>query len=165
MRRLATRLGLAGLAVVMVVSTGASNVGCAPPTSSRSSSSSSTHWKYGSVNEEVTQSNIKKTICKAGYTKTIRPPVSYTNKMKEKLMREQDWKGPRPILDHYIPLQGGGDPDDKKNFLLQTKKDSYKKDAVEDKMHDDICDGKVSLRKAQLAMSQGWENYERNVRR
>ena len=36
----------------------------------------------GVVNPKVTQDNIQKTICVSGYTKTIRPPVSYTNKLK-----------------------------------------------------------------------------------
>ena len=35
---------------------------------------------------EVKQSTIKKTICKSGWTATIRPPVSYTNALKIKQM-------------------------------------------------------------------------------
>jgi hypothetical protein len=31
----------------------------------------------GATNPKVTQANIKRTICKAGWTKTIRPPSSY----------------------------------------------------------------------------------------
>jgi hypothetical protein len=36
----------------------------------------------GALNPKVRQSTIKKTICKSGWTKTIRPPVSYTNALK-----------------------------------------------------------------------------------
>ena len=36
----------------------------------------------GVLNPVVTQSNIKDNICKSGWTDTIRPPVSYTNKLK-----------------------------------------------------------------------------------
>jgi len=36
----------------------------------------------GALNPKVRQSTIKKTICKSGWTKTIRPPVGYTNALK-----------------------------------------------------------------------------------
>jgi hypothetical protein len=36
----------------------------------------------GATNPDVTQSNIKKTICKPHWTKTIRPRSSYTNSLK-----------------------------------------------------------------------------------
>jgi hypothetical protein len=37
----------------------------------------------GALNPKVRQSTIKKTICVRGGTKTVRPPVSYTNALKE----------------------------------------------------------------------------------
>ena len=36
----------------------------------------------GATNPAVTQANIQQTICKANYTATIRPPASYTTKLK-----------------------------------------------------------------------------------
>jgi hypothetical protein len=42
----------------------------------------------GAINETVTQANIRATICKKGWTRTIRPPVSYTNRLKHQLMRK-----------------------------------------------------------------------------
>jgi hypothetical protein len=33
----------------------------------------------GVVNPDVTQANIGSTICRHGWTRTIRPPVEYTN--------------------------------------------------------------------------------------
>ena len=36
----------------------------------------------GATNPQVTQANIKSTICKSGWTATIRPPVSVTDKLK-----------------------------------------------------------------------------------
>ena len=36
----------------------------------------------GVYNPDVTQETIQSTICVSGYTSTIRPPVSYTDKLK-----------------------------------------------------------------------------------
>jgi len=38
----------------------------------------------GVLNPDVTQGNIRSTVCKSGWTTTIRPPVSYTNALKAK---------------------------------------------------------------------------------
>jgi hypothetical protein len=37
----------------------------------------------GMTNPNVTQANIKTTICKSGWTDTIRPPASYTTTLKQ----------------------------------------------------------------------------------
>ena len=38
----------------------------------------------GALNASITQENIQSTICVKGYTKPIRPPANYTNKLKKK---------------------------------------------------------------------------------
>src|SRR5689334_25445356 len=42
----------------------------------------------GVLNPAVVQSNIASTICRHGWTKTIRPPVAYTNALKAKGIRQ-----------------------------------------------------------------------------
>ena len=37
----------------------------------------------GAINPNVTQANITSTICVSGWTKTVRPPTSVTNRMKK----------------------------------------------------------------------------------
>src|SRR5438132_9110624 len=61
----------------------------------------------GATNPAVTQANIKSTICVQGYTKTIRPPVSYTNPLKFRLMASYGQNGPPSAyeLDHLISLE------------------------------------------------------------
>ena len=44
----------------------------------------------GVANPDVTSATTAITICKSGWTRTIRPPVSYTNDLKRKQMREYD---------------------------------------------------------------------------
>jgi hypothetical protein len=41
----------------------------------------------GVVNPDVTQANIRTTICRRGWTATVCPPVDYTNALKVKQMR------------------------------------------------------------------------------
>ena len=72
----------------------------------------------GVLNPDVTQANIDSTICVTGWTKTIRPPTSYTNALKQKQMREygvgrsaSDYQE-----DHLISLELGGHPTDPRNL-------------------------------------------------
>src|SRR5256885_8433945 len=40
------------------------------------------HCTPGGFDRGVTQRNIKQTICHPGYSRTVRPPTSYTNRLK-----------------------------------------------------------------------------------
>src|SRR5258708_37258786 len=42
----------------------------------------------GEIDTRVQQSNIKTTICVSGYTKSVRPPTTYTNALKVEQIRE-----------------------------------------------------------------------------
>lgn len=35
----------------------------------------------GAINPDITQENIRQTVCVKGFTKTIRPPAYFTNKL------------------------------------------------------------------------------------
>jgi hypothetical protein len=59
----------------------------------------------GALNPAVMPSKIKQTICKSGWTSTVRPPTSYTGPLKTKLMRAYGVGGRSPAgfeLDHLI---------------------------------------------------------------
>ena len=65
----------------------------------------------GSTNPAVTQANIHDTICRAGWTATVRPPVTVTDKIKAASARAYGLGADaRGELDHEIPLELGGDP-------------------------------------------------------
>ena len=55
----------------------------------------------GVLNPDVTQANIGSTICVRGWTRTVRPPVDYTNALKLKQMRAYGEPGP------LVGLPGG----------------------------------------------------------
>ncbi len=113
------------------------------------------------VNPDVTQGTVDSTICQHGYTRSIRPPVSFTNSVKIALMREEglplELIGDK-ILDHKISLSVGGAPSDLRNLVLQDRDDSYAKDRVEHCLREAICTGRTTLRDAQQAIWRDWRS-------
>ena len=88
----------------------------------------------------VVVTTSKATLCVSGYSKTVRPPTSYTNKLKK------EWtpsfhKPSEYELDHYVPISVGGSPTDPNNLWLQKWDDARKKDVQEKMLHDDMCKG------------------------
>lgn len=102
------------------------------------------------ANPAVTQANIAKTICVKGWTATVRPSVSYTSRIKRQMCVAQGVKTcSADILDHIIPIEVGGSPDNAKNFQLQTKADAAVKDQRENQARQDVCTHRVTLAQAQ----------------
>lgn len=116
----------------------------------------------GANNPAVTQSNIRTTICKAGYTGTVRPSEDYTNKLKLKLLPLYHHQINDPLdfeLDHLIPLEIGGAPSDQKNLWPQPysgKWGARKKDVVEKKLNRMVCAGTITLDVARNDISTNW---------
>lgn len=119
----------------------------------------------GAVNLHVQQSNIHKTICVSGYTKTIRPPVAYTEPLKRKEVVAYGNSFGQSLrnyeYDHLIPLELGGDPKNVKNLWPEPIKvpgghGAFGKDAVENKLHKQVCDGTMTLKRARYIMRHDW---------
>ena len=116
----------------------------------------------GVANPNVTQDNIKQTVCVSGWTKTIRPATSYTNKLKLEQIKEYGYKDTNPKNyeeDHLISLQLGGHPTDPKNLWPQPYNQQCGariKDVVETRLKRLMCDGKLSLVEAQKAIATNW---------
>ncbi|WP_024516824.1 hypothetical protein [Bradyrhizobium sp. Tv2a-2] len=121
----------------------------------------------GAVNPDITQDNIGETICansRGGHwsTKSIRPPASYTTKLKKKQLA--DWgyedKNPRHYEeDHIISLEIGGAPRDPKNLFPQPYAGEWGarvKDKLEQRLNKLVCDGTLTLKEAQAAISSDW---------
>ena len=87
----------------------------------------------GALNPRVRQSTIKKTICKSGWTKKIRPPVSYTNalKIKQMVLYEETGSPSEYEEDHFIPLELGGAPRNPKNLWPEPRSQSKLSDPLE----------------------------------
>jgi hypothetical protein len=106
----------------------------------------------GVLNPDVTQATIHATICVRGWTKTIRPPTSYTNELKQKQMREYGVRGAPSEYqeDHLISLELGGHPIDPRNLWPEPYPRASEVDAIENELNDQVCSGDLSLEQAQL---------------
>ena len=124
----------------------------------------------GAVNPNVTQANIHQTVCVAGWTKTIRPPASYTNKLKLEQMAAQHLTG-KPAdyeEDHFISLEIGGHPTDPLNLWPQPYAGPHgarEKDQVEDELHRRLCDGTMTLLDVQACIRADWVACGRKIGR
>lgn len=110
----------------------------------------------GAIDPAVTQANIGATICRAGYTSTVRPPEAQTEAFKwnvaEPAYGQHDVSGE---LDHLIPLELGGD-NDAKNLWVEAGPIPNTKDAVENALNQAVCSGQVTLRTAQREIARNW---------
>ncbi len=114
----------------------------------------------GSFDPSVTQANIATTICKSGYTATVRPPSSSTDKAKKSLYTAYGVPtGTVSELDHLVSLEIGGS-NDVANLWPEVGKIPNPKDSVENALHKAVCAGKVTLAAAQQAIATNWQTAE-----
>ncbi|MBO0822446.1 MAG: hypothetical protein J2P27_01145 [Actinobacteria bacterium] len=111
----------------------------------------------GAINPAVHQDNIASTICKSGWTKTVRPPTSLTNRIKLQIDRAYGLPtNTQGELDHHVSLELGGAPDDPRNLWVEPGKIPNPKDAVENKLNGAVCAGLIPLTTAQTALAHSW---------
>jgi hypothetical protein len=160
------------LVSVIVVFTGA---WCLPSMSGASPASSGLprHAQTpGAINPAVTQGTISSTICVSGYTRTIRPPSSYTTGLKrQQLAAGYNLNGDLSTYDyeedHLVPLEVGGNPTSVKNLWPEPRHilwSAAKKDRLENTIHSLICSGALSLRAGQRIFETNWEaGYQKYI--
>src|SRR6478736_3366179 len=109
----------------------------------------------GALNPDVTQSTIAATICRRGWTRTIRPPVSYTNDLKRTGLRAYGLRGPPSGFqeDHLISLELGGHPTDPRNLWPEPYPRAADVDRIENELNALVCSGRITLVQAQLRES------------
>lgn len=122
----------------------------------------------GAVASDVTQANIQQTICVPGYSASVRPPASLTNKFKYDIAYPAygyDGSGSTTELDHLVSLELGG-ASVEQNLWPEPKGAADKhggvnndKDAVENRAHRAVCDGAVPLATAQQMIASNWVQF------
>ena len=119
----------------------------------------------GAIDTHINQANIDTTICTSGYTATVRPPVTYTNKLKADQLngtyKQFTDKNPASYEeDHLISLEIGGSPTDPKNLWPEPYAGigARIKDQIENKLHSLVCSHKMTLAQAQKEISTNWYN-------
>jgi len=112
----------------------------------------------GVINPAINAGNLKDTVCKPGWTATVRPPTPYTNKLKV-----QDTPPGSKVadgeLDHLLSIEDGGSPDSPQNLWWMTYNDHYSarvKDVLETKVKRLVCAGTITLDQARAALAPNW---------
>ena len=105
----------------------------------------------GVLNPDVTQATIRSTVCRRGWTKTIRPPVDYTNGLKREQMRAYGETGSLAGFqeDHLISLELGGNATDPRNLWPQPYPRAGDDDKIENQLNAEVCSGRLTLAQAQ----------------
>jgi hypothetical protein len=118
----------------------------------------------GAVDPHVTPSDMASTICRAGWTATVRPPEDVTGPEKVASAAAYGYTGPFSTAeyDHLVPLELGGDPNDPANLWVEPNdlpdatSTRNGKDALEATLHRLVCAGDLPLATAQRAIASDW---------
>ncbi len=118
----------------------------------------------GATNPAVNQGNIAQTICVNGWAATVRPESTLTTALEglqlgAGYVHRGDTNPADYEEDHIIPLELGGAPADSRNLWPEPNNspDGAKvKDVLENKLHDLVCTGSLSLVVAQKAVASDW---------
>jgi len=124
---------------------------CGGGRASRSAVVASWALTPGVLNPVVTQATIGATICRTGWTRTVRPPVSYTNDLKRRQLRVYGLRGPPSAYqeDHLISLELGGHPTDPRNLWPEPYPRASAVDRIENQLNHRVCTGSLTLAAAQ----------------
>ncbi len=100
-------------------------------------------------------------LCTVGYSASVRPPVSYTEPIKRRLMAGQHLTGKVSDyeLDHEVPLELGGAPRDLRNLWMEPLNGpggAHAKDVEENQLHHAVCTGSMTLAGAQRRILADW---------
>lgn len=109
----------------------------------------------GSYDPQMTPARI----CAPGYrTASYRPPTYQTARAKYEIVEPAyGMYDVRGELDHLVPLELGGS-NDLSNLWVEVGGIPNPKDEVENRLHDEVCSGQISLRVAQAWIAADWRN-------
>jgi hypothetical protein len=110
----------------------------------------------GMTDPRVSQENIRDTICRRGWTRTVRPPRDVTDAIKRNLAADRGVNVRDYELDHVVPLDLGGAPADLRNLRLQPWPEARAKDSLEVELSKAVCLGSVTLTDAQHQIAHDW---------
>jgi hypothetical protein len=130
----------------------------------------------GAVDGSVTQDDLARTVCAAGFARAVRPPQSITERFKYSSMKE--YAASHPVwsyeLDHLVPLEIGGSSDTRN---LWPEPDDHpwpgvanSKDIVEGELHELVCNAVhdrayLPLSLAQRLVAVDWTTALERARR
>jgi hypothetical protein len=125
------------------------------------------HCTGGALNPAVRQATIHTTICRRGYSSSIRPSTSVTGPEKLASIRAYGLhrRPGRYEYDHLISLELGGAANDRRNLWPEPGASPNLKDKVENYLHSRVCANRISLARAQHIIALGWVPfYKHNLK-
>ena len=122
------------------------------------------HCTPGALNPAVTQATIRSTVCRSGWSSTVRPPLSITEPEKLASMAAYGDRGSASSYeyDHDVPLELGGAVNDPRNLWPEPDYPSQSgfylnpKDHLEQALNRLVCDGEMTLSRAQGLIAADW---------
>ena len=135
----------------------------------------------GAIDQRVTQANLASTVCKSGYTASVRPSATVSAQLKRTVLTAYGIplsQTSKYELDHLVMLGIGGHPTALENLFPQLwdgQNGAHRKDAVENRAQDALCcpfraqkaacsAPTVTLGELQRAMASDWRAVGRNLR-
>lgn len=111
----------------------------------------------GAISPAVRQSNLTATICRAGYTGSLRPSADITTPEKRGNAQSYDYRGDLAgaEYDYVVPLELGGDPNDARNLWIHPAGQNGRTD-VGRRLNALVCGGGMTLAAAQEAIAHDW---------
>ncbi|GAC1359761.1 MAG: hypothetical protein NVSMB3_07460 [Acidobacteriaceae bacterium] len=113
----------------------------------------------------VVRTTDVQSICHGGSTKQFRPPVSYTEALKQQGIVEYGYTDTSLASyeeDHLISLELGGDGFSPQNLWPEPHTgsfNSFQKDQVENWLHTQICSGAMAVVDVQHGVATNWKQY------
>lgn len=98
-------------------------------------------------------------VCPHANTAAIRPPASYTSKLKVEQIKQYgyaDTQASNYEEDHLLSLELGGDPISPQNLWPEFGSSPNEKDKVENLLHARVCAGQITLVEAQREITSDW---------
>ncbi|MDQ6752917.1 MAG: hypothetical protein M3017_05790 [Actinomycetota bacterium] len=123
----------------------------------------------GAIDPAVTQDNLASTICKSGYTTTVRAPVADTDKVKVLSLRQY---GQTPAFttefDHELSRSSSAAPTQyrtcgRSRTVQEPPGTTNPKDPVETQLNKAVCSHKIALAAAQNAIAHNWVTAEKDL--
>jgi hypothetical protein len=122
------------------------------------------HCTAGAANPVVTQATLSSTICRSGWTSTVRPASSITEREKFASMAAYGLRGSASTYeyDHLVPLELGGAVNDPRNLWPEQNypmpSGFYRnpKDRLENVLKRMVCHGAMKLAQAQRMIASNW---------
>jgi hypothetical protein len=122
------------------------------------------HCGPGALNPAVTQASIGATICRSGWTSSVRPPESVTAREKRASMAAYGIRGPTSgyEYDHIVALELGGAVNDARNLWPEPDYSARRgfylnpKDRLENALKRLVCARSLTLAQAQRQSAGDW---------